>query len=314
MVAGINTAKRRRSKVLRNICARWQLYLFLALPLVYILVFAYYPMTGIQIAFKRFAPKLGIWGSQWIGLKHFETFFSSYYFERVLSNTLVLSFYTLLAGFPITVVFALALNTVAHPRYKKLVQTVSYIPYFISTVVVVSILMQVVNPLFGLVGNAYKLFGQTAPDLMSQPNAFPHLYVWSGIWQTLGWNSIIYLAALSNVDQQLHEAAQIDGASRLQRVVHVDFPAIVPTVVMMLILNVGSLMNIGFEKTYLMQNNLNLSASEVISTYSYKVAFSGVNSNFGLSTAIGLFNSVVNFVLIVLCNGLSKRLTESSLW
>lgn len=309
------TCQTDKKKAWHKITARWQLYLFLLIPLVYILIFSYYPMTGIQLAFKKFNFKDGIWGSPWIGFENFERFFSSYYFKRVLINTLRVSLYSLIVGFPIPIIFALMLNSMRGAKYKKIVQTVTYIPHFISTVVMVGMLMQVLNPRIGIFGILYTaITGNDAPNLMAVSNAFPHLYVWSGIWQTVGWNSIIYIAALTGVDSELHEAAEIDGASRFKRVLYIDLPAIIPTMVMLLILNTGSIMNIGFEKIFLMQNDLNLSMSEVISTYSYKVAFNGALADFGYSTAVGLFNSLINFVLIVIVNQISKKVTEQSLW
>lgn len=303
------------NKLKREIIDRWQLYLMLLIPVIYIFVFAYYPMMGIQIAFKKFTPSLGIWGSEWIGLENFKRFFSSYYFERTVMNTVRLAAYTLIAGFPIPIILALTLNSMRSVKYKKVIQMAAYIPHFISTVVLVGMLVQIINPRVGILGIAYEaLTGSTAPNLMGQPEAFPHLYVWSGIWQSVGWNSIIYMAALSGVDMELHEAAKIDGASRFKRILYVDFPSIIPTMVTLLILNAGSIMSIGFEKVYLMQNDLNLTASEVISTYAYKVAFSGATSDFSFSTAINLFNSIINFVLIIIVNQISKKIMKQSLW
>lgn len=298
-----------------KILARWQLYLWLLIPVIYILIFSYYPMTGIQLAFKKFNPIDGIWGSKWIGFDNFERFFKSYYFERVMTNTLRVSLYTLIAGFPVPIVFALMLNTLRNQRYKKFVQMVTYIPHFISTVVIVGMMYQILNPRIGAYGVIYQaLTGKTAPDILGKSAAFPHLYVWSGIWQSVGWDSIIYISALSGVDEELHEAAKMDGASRFKRILHIDIPAIVPTMVMLLILKSGSIMNVGFEKAYLLQNDLNAATSEMIATYSYKVAFHGVGTDFGFSTAINLFNSLINFVMIVLVNQISKKVSNNSLW
>jgi len=297
---------------------RWQLHLFMLIPVIEIVIFAYAPMFGIQIAFKTYQPGLGVWGSPWVGFEQFQTFFSSYQFERVITNTLRLSVYSLLVGFPLPILLALLLNTLRNLRYKKLVQTVTYIPHFISTVVMVGILVQFLNPISGVYGNIYRLLVGAGypPSLMQNPTAFTHLYVWSGIWQHLGWNSIIYVAALSGVDPQLHESAQIDGASRWKRVLTIDLPAILPTIGVLLIMNAGSLMSVGFEKTYLMQNSLNLMQSEVISTYVYKVGLTSGVGNFSYATAIGLFNSVINCALLVIVNSLSRRFSEdhTSLW
>lgn len=312
---GVISQKKVSSMTLKKVLSKWQLYVFLLIPLIYIILFAYWPMTGLQLAFKKFSPKLGIWGSPWVGLYQFQKFFSSYQFVRVIKNTLTLSFYGLLAGFPMPIILALVLNSQRNERYKKFAQTVTYIPYFISTVVMVGMLMQFLNPRIGLLANLLHMMGGgDISDLFSNPAAFPNLYVWSGIWQGMGYNSIIYIAALAGVDAELHEAAQIDGAGRFKRIWHIDIPAILPTATIMLILNAGQIMNIGFEKTYLMQNTMNISASEVISTYVYKVGLASATNDFSYATAIGLFNSVVNFFLIVTVNAFSKKLSDQSLF
>lgn len=294
----------------------WQLYVFLIIPVLYVILFRYIPMLGIQLAFRKYTITGGIWESPWVGLKNFQTFFNSYQFKRVITNTLRLSLYSVYIGFPFPIIFALLLNTVRAERFKKTVQTITYMPHFISTVVLVGIMMQIFNNSYGVYGTLYRaVAGSKAPDLFASGNSFVNLYVWSGIWQDFGWGSIMYLAALSSVSPELHEAAQIDGASRFKRVLHVDLPAIVPTIVIMLILRTGSMMSIGFEKVYLMQNDLNISMSEVISTYEYKRALaSGGASDFSLSTAIGLFNSVINLVLLVVVNFFSGKLSGNSLW
>lgn len=299
----------------KDYLSRWQLYAFLLIPLIYIAIFAYYPMMGIQIAFKKFDIVKGIWGSPWIGFGNFTKFFASYNFSVILRNTLTLAFYALIAGFPLPIILALVINAFPFLRYKKVVQTVTYMPYFISVVVMVGMLTQLFNPRAGAIGVIYQMItGNPMQDILGKAAVFPHMYVWSGIWQNLGWNSIIYIAALSSVDEELHEAAQIDGASRFQRVLYVDFPAILPTTIIMLILAAGNIMNIGFEKTYLMQNKLNVSRSEVISTYVYKVAMTIGSGDFSFATAIGLFNSLINFTLLTLVNGISKRVSNTSLW
>jgi len=297
---------------------KWQLHLFMLLPVAYILIFAYYPMMGVQIAFKDFVASKGIWGSEWVGWKHFQKFFESYYFTRVVGNTLKISLYTIVTEFPLPILFALTLNTMRQMRVKKFVQTITYVPHFISTVVLVGLVMQVLSPVNGLYGNLHRLFsnGIYPNDIFGSPSAFIHIYVWSGVWQSLGWSSIIYLAALSGIDPELHEAAQIDGASRLMRIRHIDLPGILPTAAILLIMRAGSIMSVGFEKIYLMQNSLNLSQSEVISTYVYKVGLTAGNSNFSYATAIGLFNSLINCGLLVLVNQVTSRLThkETSLF
>lgn len=299
----------------KDYLTNWRLYLFLLIPLIYIIIFAYIPMAGVQIAFKKYDFTKGIWGSDWIGWDNFVRFFSAYNFTGILRNTVVISFYSLLIGFPIPIIFALLINAFPGRRFKKFVQTISYMPHFISTVVVVGMILQLMNPRTGAFGVIYTaITGNIMPDAFSMPGAFSHIYVWSGIWQSMGWSSIIYIAALAGVDSEMHEAAQIDGASRFQRVLHIDFPSIMPTAVIMLIMAAGNIMNVGFEKVYLMQNNLNVSASEVISTYVYKVGMSIGTGDFAFATAIGLFNSVINFALLVTVNCISKRVSSTSLW
>lgn len=306
---------RKKDYFKKNYLYKWQLYLLLLPSLAYIIIFAYIPLAGIQIAFKKYDMALGIWGSPWVGFDQFKRFLTSYKFVTILKNTLVLSFYSLLAGFPLPIILALLLNAFPGKKYKKLVQTVSYMPHFISTVVIVGMLMQLLNPRVGAFGVLYQhLTGELLPNIMAKPAAFKHLYVWSGIWQGLGWSSIIYIAALSGVDEELHEAAMVDGASRFQRVLHIDFPAILPTVTIMLILNAGSIMGVGFEKAYLMQNTLNLSSSEIISTYVYKIGLVVGTGDFSYSTAIGLFNSIINFLLLVTVNSISRKVSDSSLF
>ena len=294
----------------------WELYVFLLLPVAWVIVFHYMPLAGIQIAFRRFTLKEGIWGSQWVGIYQFSKFFQSPQLARILPNTIILSFYSLIASFPLPIIFALGLNALTVKWYKKTVQTITYLPHFISTVVLVGMLFRVLHSRTGLYGILYQSINGMQPrDLFGNADAFRHIYVWSGIWQGLGWSSIIYVAALSNVSMDLHEAAQIDGATRLQRVWHIDLPTILPTATIMLILNAGSIMNVGFEKTYLLQNDLNLTTSEVISTYVYNVGISSsASSDYSYSAAIGFFNSVVNLLMLIFVNFLSRKLSETSLW
>ena len=306
---------RRKTKFRKEYLNNWQLYLMLLLPVIWLLVFCYAPMTGIQIAFKDFKIRQGIWGSPWVGFDNFERFFTSYQFFRVLKNTLVISLYSLIASFPLPIVLALSLNVVRKAAYKKFVQMVTYIPHFISVIVIVGMILQMFNSRIGLYGTVYTaLTGQPAPDILSKASAFPHLYVWSGVWQEVGWGSIIYLSALSAVDPALHEAAIVDGASRFKRVLVLDLPTVLPTATIMLIMNAGRIMTIGFEKVYLMQNDLNLTTSEIISTYVYKVSLGPTGGDFSLGAAIGLFNSVINLVLILLVNAVTKRMGGTSLW
>lgn len=268
-----------------------------------------------MIAFKDYDFTKGIFGSEWVGLENFRRFFQSYKFEQVIRNTLTLSIYSLLASFHIPIIFALILNAFPGRKYKKIVQTTTYIPYLISTVVMVGIVVQLLNTRTGIYGSLYSVFnGSIAPDILGKGEMFKHIYVFSGIWQTTGYSAIIYIAALSNVDQSLHEAAQIDGATRFQRLKYIDFLCIKPTATIMLILAAGDIMNVGFEKVLLLQNDLNLAKSEVISTYVYKVGLASGNGDFSLSTAIGIFNSGINFTMLVIVNFISKRLSGQGIF
>lgn len=292
-----------------------QLYFLLFLPLAYLLIFKYVPMAGLQIAFKDFSNRKGIWGSPWVGLDNFIKFFNDRQFSRLLINTLRISIYQMTASFFVPIILALALNIINQGAFKKTIQTLTYIPHFISLVVMIGMLMQLINPIVGIYGTICQALTGTRPvDILSIPEAFPHLYVWSGIWQGAGWGSIIYIAALANADQQLHEAAQIDGASRLQRVWYIDIPTILPTATILLIMDAGKVMNVGFEKVFLLQNSLNLSYSEVLSTYVYRKSFGGGIPDFGFSTSAGMFNSVINLILITIVNKISRKLSETSLW
>jgi putative aldouronate transport system permease protein len=290
----------------------WQLYLIMVPALLYFIIFKYIPMVDAAIAFKDYKLVLGIWGSPWVGFKHFMTFFNNPMFLTLLRNTLGLSFYALVVGFPIPILLALFLNEIKDGFFKRSVQLVTYAPYFISTVIMVSMLMLIFSLRLGVVNIALKELGLKQVNFLGLPNLFPSIYVWSGIWQYSGYSAIVYLAALSGVDPQLHEAAKVDGASRIQRILNVDLPGIMPVAVILLILNVGSLLSVGFEKVYLMQNTLNLETSEVIATYVYKIGL--LNSNFSFATAVGLFNSVVNMVLLVIVNIFAKRVSNTSLW
>jgi putative aldouronate transport system permease protein len=293
----------------------WQLYIFLLLPVIYVVLFRYVPMAGVQLAFRDYDILGGIWNSEWVGMENFTKFFNSYQFERVITNTLRLSIYSIAIGFPFPIIFALLLNTITNLKFKKIVQTITYMPHFISIVVLVGMLVQVFNINQGLYGRLHMLFtGVKATDLFASTSGFTNLYIWSGVWQDFGWSSILYLAALTAVSPELHEAAEIDGATRLQRIFHVDLPALLPTIIIMLILRTGSVMNVGFEKVYLMQNDLNIAASEVISTYEYKRGLASGNTDFSLATAIGLFNSSINLVLLLIVNTISSKVNETSLW
>ena len=299
----------------KRMLARWQLYLLLILPILWVVLFCYVPMSGLVLAFKKYNAGLGVWGSPWVGLENFKNFFSSYKSGMVIRNTLTLSLYSLLVGFPIPILFALLLNVLPGKKYKKTIQTVTYVPYFFSTVIMVGLLFQLLDYRIGLYGTLYRILtGKVAPNILATGTNFKHIYVWSGVWQATGYNAIIYIAALSTADETLHEAAMIDGASRFQRVLHIDIPAILPTASIMLILAVGNIMNVGYEKVLLMQNNLNMNYSEIISTYTYKVGLASGIPNFSLSTAIGMFNSIVNFTLLMITNIVSKKLNGSGIF
>jgi putative aldouronate transport system permease protein len=301
--------KDRASKAFRG---HWQLYLILGLPIVYIVAFKYVPMYGVQIAFRQYDFYKGILGSPWIGLTHFATFFRSPMFSRLLKNTLSLSVYQLAASFPLPIILAIAINESRLKRFKKVVQTVTYAPHFISMVVFISMVHQVLSLRSGLVNNMITGLGGESVHFMGMPQLFQSIYVWSGVWQNTGYAAIIYLAALAGIDPTLHEAAIVDGATQLQRIRHIDLPGILPTIVILLILNAGQIMNVGFEKVFLLQNPLNIPRSEVIATYVYQVGL--VGGNFSFSAAVGLFNSIVNFALIISVNAIAKRVGETSLW
>lgn len=306
--------QKNRKALKKQILSRWQIYLLLLVPVIYILIFAYVPMAGLVIAFKKYNFRDGVFGSPWVGFDQFTKFFNSNQFSTVVPNTIILALYSL-ATFPIPIIFALLLNALPGRRYKKVIQTVTYIPHFISAVVMVGLIFQILNYRTGLYGALYSLItGSTAPDIMAKGANFRHVYVWSGVWQSTGYNAIIYIAALAGVDQELHEAATIDGASRFQRVWYIDVPSILPTASIMLILQVGNIMNIGFEKVLLMQNSLNMNYSQIISTYVYKVGLASGVTDFSYSTAISMFNSVINFVLLLLANWGSKRLSGSGIF
>lgn len=292
----------------------WQLYAMLAIPLVWLGIFAYWPMYGVVIAFKEYTVVDGIWGSEWVGLKHFQRFVESYQFWRLLRNTVVLHVYELVATFPLPILLALGLNMVRRRWFSRSVQLITYAPHFISLVVVVGIIVVLVDPNTGVVNQLLGLLGFGPVDILADPAYFRHLYVWSGAWQTMGFSAIIYLAALTSVDPELHEAAVVDGASRLRRMWHIDLPAIRPVAVMLLILNTGSILSVGFEKVLLMQNPLNTEVAEVIDTYVYKVGLGAQLPQFSYATAVGLFRSVIGLALLVIANAFARRFAKSSLW
>lgn len=306
-----------RFKKLKTVIKRdWQLYLFMLLPFAYFIIFKFVPMAGLQLAFRSYTPKGGLWNSTWVGLKNIVKFLDSYQFERVVKNTFILSVYGLALNTIIPIAFALIYNTIEKSRFKKVTQTIVTLPHFISVVVLVGIMMQLLNNRIGIYGILYeRIFGEFPSDIFGNPKAFRHLYVWSSVWQNFGWNAIIYIATLSGVDAGLHEAAQLDGASRLRRVWHIDLPYLTPTIIIMTIMGIGNIMSVGFEKAFLMQNNLNLEYSELISTYVYSVGLSGTyGTDFSYATAIDLFNAVLNLVLIFTANKIASRVSDTSLW
>ncbi|MGG1554032.1 ABC transporter permease subunit [Paenibacillus ferrarius] len=297
-----------RSKLIKN----YQLYLFILPTIVYFIVFHYVPMYGIQIAFKNFIAFKGIAGSPWIGFDNFERFFNSFEFEKVILNTVKLSLMQLVLGFPAPIILALMLNQLINKRFKKFAQTVIYAPHFISTVVIAGMLFLFLSPQDGLINRIIVFFGGESVFFMGNAGWFRSVYVLSEIWQNTGWGTIIYLAALTTISPELHESAVVDGATKFQRVLYVDLPGIMPTAVILLILSVGNIMSLGFEKVYLLQTALNLPTSEIIATYVYKTGLLGAQYSF--STAVGLFNSLINFVILVSVNYFARKTTQNSLW
>lgn len=291
----------------------WSLYLLVAIPVAYLVIFKYIPMYGVQIAFKDYSLAKGITGSPWVGMKYFVKFMSNYQFKTILWNTIAISLYQLLT-FPLAIILALLLNYVGKEKFKKSVQMITYAPHFISTVVMVGIIIQFLDARSGVVNQIIAAFGGETKNFMAYPEYFRHIYVWTGVWQCIGYSSIIYIAALSGVSAELHEAAIIDGASIIKRIWYVDIPTILPTIVIMLILQCGSILSVGYEKIYLMQNSLNLSQSEIISTYVYKQGIASAMPQYSYSTAIGLFVSVVNVILLVIVNTITSKLSDTSLF
>lgn len=306
------TATKKKKSRRKNILNSWQLYLLILPAFAFFLVFHYGPMYGVQIAFKNYMPSLGIWGSPWVGFKHFTKFFESYYFWDLLKNTLGISIYSLVFGFPIPILLALALNEIKDGSFKKTIQTVTYAPHFISTVVIVGMIIAFLSPTSGIINHGLEALGFEGKAFMEDPRWFRTIYVLSGVWQSTGWNSVIYMAALSGVDSQLHEAATIDGASRIQRLWYINLPVLVPTMVILLIMNFGGIMSLGHEKILLMQNPLNMPTSNVISTFTYQQGL--LDAQYSYAAAIGLFNSVINSILLITVNKISSKLNDVSLW
>ena len=290
----------------------YDLYLLLLPAILYTAVFLYIPMYGVLMAFQDYSPVKGIIGSNFVGLKHFKKFFSTYMAKQIISNTVILSGYSLLASFPFPVILALMLNYCVNRRFGKIVQTVTYMPYFISVMVLVGMMNIFFSTNYGVVNTVLQALGIEPFSFMSSEKSFRHMYVWSGIWQGMGYSSVIYFAALSGIDPTLYEAAELDGASKLQRIRYIDLPSIMPTVIIMLIMSAGNLMSIGFEKAYLMQNDRNSGVSEIIATYVYKVGL--IDARYSFSAAINLFTSAINFVILIVINKISRKLSDTSLW
>jgi putative aldouronate transport system permease protein len=295
----------------RDMVKHWQLYLLMIPPLIWVIVFNYAPMYGLQIAFKDYWIRLGFWGSPWVGLRYFQEFVSSYYFPRLMGNTIGISFYGIVAGFFPPIILAIALNECRIRFLKKSVQLITYAPHFISTVVVTGILIQLLST-NGIANSIIASFGGRRISFLGEPSLFKSIYVWSGIWQGTGYSSIIYLAALAGINPEMQEAAYIDGTNIWQRIWYIDLPEIIPTAMILLILSTAGILNVGFEKVYLLQNPLNMSSSDVISTFTYRVGL--IDMNYSMATAVGLFQSVISFIFMITVNQITKKLTSSALW
>ncbi|MBQ7679029.1 MAG: sugar ABC transporter permease [Butyrivibrio sp.] len=302
-----------RQRLKRYVAHTWQLWVMLLPAMLYILIFCYVPMYGVQLAFREYNFAKGFLGGDWVGLKYFKQYFESAMFWPTLRNTFVIAVTGIIVGFPAPIILALVINQLRNPRWKKFVQTIVYVPYFISVVVLVSM----INILFangsGVIANFLKMLHivDASVNIIGSAKTFLPLYVLTGVWQSMGWNSIIFLAALSSVDTQLYDACRVDGANRWQTMIHIDLPALVPTIMILFILNMGGILNVGFDKIFLMQNSTNLGVSQVISTYVYDVGVK--SSQFSFGTAVGLFNTLINFICLVFTNWISNRTTGSGL-
>lgn len=311
-MASITSKTKPEQGLKKRIWKRWDLYLMLSLPILWYVIFMYVPMYGVQIAFKRYNPALGILGSPWVGLENFRRFFNSHQFTRLLWNTFRISFFSILIGFPVPIALAVLIHEIKNNKLKKLVQNITYMPNFISLVVLVGMLSLFFDSNSGFVNNILASFGFDRIPFMERPKWFLPLFIGSNIWAGMGFQSIIYVASLAGVDPQLYEAAKIDGATRWQRITKISLPSIMPTIVTLLILEVGNIMAVGFEKILLMQNSLNIPASDVIETFVYRSGVLG--GNYSYSAAIGLFNALINFTLLVLVNWFARKKGETSLW
>lgn len=304
-------AEQKHSKGWMYFKRNFWLYMFIIPALIWLIIFCYVPMSGIVVAFKRYTGARSIWESKWVGWKHFESFFGSYYFGLVMKNTLTLSLYSL-ATFPLPIILALMLNEIKNEKFKKGIQTILYAPHFISIVVVCSMISLFFAKNTGFVTQIIESITGTSPEWLTSAKAYPHIYTWSGVWQNLGWNCVIYVAALSGVDPTLHEAATIDGASRFKRILHVNLPAITPTIVITLILRVGSILSVGADKALLLKNGLNQDAAEIIATLVYERGM--VGADFGFGTAVGLFTNVINIIMVLTVNWIASKVSETSLF
>ncbi|GHU75499.1 sugar ABC transporter permease [Clostridia bacterium] len=310
MIAAAKTLKPKHG--LASDLRKHALIYFLFLPvLAYYIIFCYWPMYGVQIAFKNYVPAKGVLNSSWVGLKHFLAFFKGMYFTRLLRNTLLISVYSLVFGFPAPIIFALLINELRSRRFKRFVQTATYLPHFLSTVVICGMIIDFTNSK-GIISQLLSVFGMPPRTLLLFPQNFRTIYVASGIWQGVGWGSIIYLAALSGIDPTYYEAACVDGAGRLRQAIHVTLPGIAPTITVLLILQCGGLLSVGYEKIILLYNNNTLETADVISSYVYRRGL--LELNYSFSAAVGLFNSVANLLILVITNTVSRRISESSLW
>ena len=301
-----------KKTALQRIQSHWQLYLMTLPAVLAVLIFSYKPMYGIIIAFKDYSFRQGYLGSPWVGMKNFNRLFSSYWFPIMLRNTLTLSILSLLVGFPVPIILALLANEISNEKVKRTFQTVSYAPHFISTVVMCGMVILFTSPSHGIINQIIAFFGGEPVAFMQNQSMFKWVYVLSGVWQGSGWGAIVYFAALSGVDQSLLDAASVDGASRFQKIRYVNLPVLMPTIIVMLILQCGGLLSVGYEKVLLLQNSVNLESSEVISTYVYRLGL--INYDYSFATAAGLFNSVCNVTILVIANTISRRVSDSSLW
>lgn len=303
---------KQKKSIGKIIKSKWQLLVMFAVPLAWYIIFCYIPMYGIQLAFRDYNPRLGYLGSPFVGLRWFKQFFSSYYWTDIIWNTFSISLYSIVIGFPVPIVLAIIINELPGKRFKKILQNITYIPHFISIVVLCGMLYLFLSPQYGILNTILGSFGIGSIGFLESSKYFKGVYVLSEVWQESGWSSIIYIAALAGIDPALYEAAKIDGAGRMKRIIHISLPGITPTVVTLLILKIGQIMSIGFEKAYLLQNDLNLKSSEIISTLVYKQGI--LQGNIGYATAVGLMNSCLNLLMIVLANKFCKRFFDTSLW